>query len=197
MRTDIYGLMAEFKEPEALIAATHRAKAAGYRKMDAYTPFPVEEVIEEIADHHDKNVQRITLLAGLTGALSGFLLQYIGAFIDYRINVGGRPLPTFAALAELPSWSAISGAFDGWAAFVPITFESGILLAAFGAAFGMIALNGFPQPYHPVFNVPNFDRASQDAFFLCIEARDPLFDRGATRQFLQDLNPIRVSEVEP
>ncbi len=194
MRSDIYGLMAEFKDPHDLIAATRRAHEAGYRKMDAYTPFPIEEVIEEIAPH-DTGVPRIVLLAGLIGAASGFILQYVGAFLDYRINVGGRPLGDPTALNSF-SFEALARAFDGWQAFVPITFESGILLASFGAVIGLIALNGFPMPYHPVFNVPRFERASQDAFFLCIESEDPLFDRGATRQFLQSLGPVRVSEVE-
>ncbi|MCG8351094.1 MAG: DUF3341 domain-containing protein [Chloroflexales bacterium] len=193
MRPDIYGVMAEFNGPEELIAATRKAHAAGYRRMDAYTPYPIEEVMEEIAPA-DTGVPRIVLLAGLVGAASGFILQYVGSFLDYRINVGGRPLGNPAEFNL--TFEGIAATFDGWQAFIPVTFEFGILLAAFGAVFGMIALNGFPMPYHPVFNVPRFDRASQDAFFLCIEANDPLFDRLSTQQFLRSLGPRQVNEVE-
>lgn len=196
MQPGIYGLMAEFKNPDDLIAATHKAHKAGYRRMDAYTPFPIEAISEEIGPH-DTGVPRIVLLMGLIGATSGFILQYVGAFLDYRINVGGRPLGDPTALMDgVFSFDNLARALDGWQSFIPITFESGILLAAFGAVFGMLALNGFPQPYHPVFNVPRFERASQDAFFLCIEATDPLFDRAATRQFLQSLGPLQLTEVE-
>lgn len=174
---EIYGVMAEFKSPDALIAATHKVKAAGYSKMDAYTPFPIEEVIEEIA-HGDTGVPRLVLIAGLVGALSGFALQYIGNIIDYPMNIGGRPLD-----------------ISNWPSMIPITFELGILFAAFMAAIAMVVLNGLPQPYHPVFNTPRFERASQDSFFLCIESADPLFDRAQTSAFLRTLGPAQVSEV--
>lgn len=193
MRQDIYGIAAEFKDPHDLIHAVHAAKKAGYKKMDAYTPFPVEELNEEIGPH-DTGVPRIVLIAGLIGALSGFIMQYVGAFIDYRINIGGRPLADPSGFTSF-TLEGLVAALNGWQAFIPITFEAGILLAAFGAVFGMLALNGFPMPYHPVFNIPRFERASQDAFFLCIEANDPLFDRGSTRQFLQSMNPMQVTEV--
>ena len=173
----IYGVIAEFDSPDKLIAATHKAKHAGYSKMDAYSPFPIEEVIEEIAPG-DTGVPRIALIFGLMGALSGFILQYIGAFIDYPINVGGRPLDIM-----------------GWPAMIPITFECGILFGAFSTVIGMLILNGLPMPYHPVFNAPNFERASQDAFFLCIESQDPLFSPAETSRFLQSLGPQQVSEV--
>lgn len=192
MRQEVYGIVAEFKDPDDLVHAAQAAHKAGYRNMDAFTPFPIEELSEEIGPH-DTGVPRIVWIMGVMGALSGFILQYIGAFIDYRINVGGRPLgdPTeFSFTIE-----GLTQALNGWQAFIPITFEAGILFAAFGAVFGMIFLNGFPMPYHPMFNVPRFSRASQDAFFLCIEARDPLFDRGSTRQFLQNQNPLQVTEV--
>ncbi|MCU0494273.1 MAG: DUF3341 domain-containing protein [Chloroflexaceae bacterium] len=194
MRNEIHGVMAEFAGPEELIEAAHKAREAGYKKLEAYSPFPVEEVIEEIVPH-GKGVQLTALIAGLTGALSGFILQYVGSFVDYRINVGGRPLGDFSALWQVGGWEGIKAAFDGWAAFIPITFEMGILFAAFGATLSMLVLNGFPQPYHPAFNAPRFERASQDAFFLCIEANDPLFDRGSARAFLQSLNPVQVSDV--
>ncbi len=175
--SEIYGVMAEFRTPEALVAATHKAKAAGYSKMDAYSPFPIEEVIEEIAPG-DTGVPRLVLIAGVVGALSGFALQYVGNIIDYPMNIGGRPLD-----------------ITNWPSMIPITFETGILLAAFTAAISMVLLNGLPQPYHPVFNVPRFEHASQDSFFLCIEANDPLFDRDKTSAFLRTLEPAQVSEV--
>lgn len=176
-RSEIYGVIAEFKTPEALIAATHAAKHAGYSKMDAFTPFPIEEVIEEVAPG-DTGVPRLVLIAGIVGALTGFILQYIGNIIDYPLNIGGRPLN-----------------ITNWPSMIPITFETGILLAAFTAAISMVVLNGLPMPYHPVFNTPRFERASQDAFFLCIESTDPLFDRAQTSQFLRSLGPQQVSEV--
>jgi hypothetical protein len=176
-RNEVYGVIAEFADPEALIHAAHAAKAAGYRKMDAYSPFPIEEVIEEVAPG-DTGVPRLVLIFGLLGAASGFIIQYIGNIIDYPLIIGSRPMSV-----------------ANWPAMIPITFESGILLAAFAAVFGMIALNGLPMIYHPVFNTPRFDRASQDAFFLCIESTDPLFDRGQTSQFLRSLQPLQVSEV--
>jgi hypothetical protein len=175
----LYGLMAEFDNAEAIIKATHRAHEEGFMDMDAYTPFPVEEVMECVSPHNT-GVPLFVLIGGVTGALSGFILQMIAMTIDYPLNVGGRP----------PN-------ITGWPSFIPITFESGILLAAFSAVISMIALNGLPMPYHPVFNVPGFERASQDRFFLCIEASDPKFDPNRTRQFLQSLGPQRVVEVEP
>jgi hypothetical protein len=175
--SELYGLMAEFKTPEELIAAARQVKEAGYSRMDAYSPFPIEEVIEEIAPGNT-GVPIFVLIAGVTGALTGFALQYIGNIIHYPFNIGGRPLN-----------------ITNWPSMIPITFEMGILLAAFTAAISMVILNGLPQPYHPVFNVPRFERASQDAFFLCIESSDPLFDRDQTSQFLRGLGPSQVSEV--
>lgn len=179
MASDVYGIMAEFSGPDALVHAAEAAHKAGYRQMDAYSPFPIEELNDYIGPH-DTGVPRLVALFGFVGASSGFIMQYVGAFIDYPINVGGRALDITA-----------------FPAFIPITFESGILLAAFAAVFGMIALNGLPMPYHPVFNAPRFERASQDAFFLCIESSDPLFNRGTTAQFLSSLKPLQVNEVEP
>lgn len=175
MSTPIYGLMAEFDKPATLIKATEHAYENGYRVMDAYTPFPVEEVAEAM-HFHKTGVPPIVLIAGLTGAVAGFLLQTIGN-LDYSLNVGGRPLIS-------------------WPAFIPITFEATILLAAFGAVLSIILLNGLPRPYHPVFNAPNFERASADRFFLCIEARDPKFDASGTRAFLEGQGALKVSEVE-
>ncbi len=175
--SEIYGLMAEFKTPEELIAATHKVKAAGYNRVDAFSPFPIEEVIEEIAPENT-GVPFFVLIAGVIGAASGFVLQYIGNIIHYPFNIGGRPLN-----------------ISNWPSMIPITFELGILLASFTAAIAMVLLNGLPRPYHPVFNVPRFERATQDAFFLCIEATDPLFDREQTSQLLRELNPAQVTEV--
>lgn len=175
--SDIHGVIAEFAGPDELTHAAHAAREAGYRQFDAYSPFPIEEVIEEVAPGNT-GVPLIVLICGLTGATTGFLLQFIGNLIDYRFVIGGRPMD-----------------ITNWPAMIPITFELGILFSAFGAVFGMLALNGFPAPYHPVFNTPRFERASQDAFFLCIESTDPLFDRGRTAQFLRSLGPLQVSEV--
>jgi hypothetical protein len=174
---ELYGLMAEFQTPEALIAAVHKVKEAGYSRLDAYTPFPIEEIIEEIAPG-DTGVPRLVLIAGIVGALSGFIIQYVGNILDYPFNIGGRPLD-----------------ITNWPSMIPITFEMGILFAAFTAAISMVILNGLPRPYHPVFNVPRFERASQDAFFLCVEANDPLFDRAQTSQFLRTLGALQVNEV--
>ncbi len=171
----IYGLMAEFDTPEDLLAAAKHAHAEGYRRMDAYSPFPVEGLSEAIGFHHTR-LPLLVLIAGIVGAIVGFASQYYVTVFDYPINVGGRPL-------------------NSWPAYIPITFEVTILFAALTAVVGMIALNRLPMPYHPVFNVPAFGRASRDRFFLCIEAADPRFDREGTRQFLESLKPREVSEV--
>lgn len=175
-RTPIYGLLAEFRTPEELIAAGKRAYADGYRRLDAYTPFPVEGVAEAIGFHHTR-LPLVVLIGGITGCLGGFALQYWGSTTYYAMNVGGRP-------------------FNSWPSFIPITFETTVLFAAFSAVLGMLALNGLPMPYHPVFNVPEFAMASRDRFFLAIEASDPLFDRAKTKEFLQDLEPQGVYEVD-
>ena len=172
----LHGVMAEFADPEALLAASHRAYAAGYRNMDAYTPMPVEGLAESIG--FKKNyVSLAVLIAGLCGCIGGFSLMYWISVIAYPDNIGGRP-------------------FNSWPAYIPITFECTVLLAGLTAMISMFAMNGLPQPYHPVFNNPAFDRASQDRFFLCIEADDPKFDREETKFFLLQLNPIEVTEVE-
>ena len=174
-RPPIYGLMAEFDNPNALLAATTRARVEGYRQMDAYTPFPVEGLAEALG-FQDTRVPLLVLIGGLVGCAAGYLMQYYLAAIDYPLNIGGRPL-------------------NSWPAFIPITFELTILLAALSAVLGMLALNGLPMPYHPVFHVPRFALATRDRFFLCIEATDPKFERDATRRFLEQLAPREVSEV--
>jgi len=171
----VYGLLAEFESPEDLVQAVRRARAAGYQKMDAYTPFPVENLSEEFG-FHKSALPLIVLIGGLVGCAGGFFLQYWISAIDYPLNVGGRP-------------------FNSWPAFIPVTFEMTILVAALAAVLGMLGLNGLPMPYHPLFNSPRFALASRNRFFLCIESSDRKFDRGATSKFLSELNPKGVSEV--
>jgi hypothetical protein len=172
----LHGLLAEFESPTALVAAAAKTYAAGYRRTDAYTPFPIEEVAHALGHHHSK-VPYLVLTGGILGALGGFGLCYWTSVIAYPMNIGGRP-------------------FNSWPSFLPITFECTILLAAFAAVFGMLALNGLPRPYHPVFNVERFARASRDRYYLCIQADDPQFDPVATRAFLAGLHPSEVCDVE-
>lgn len=171
----LYGLMAEFDNPSALVAAAERARLAGYRKMDAYSPIPIEELSEALGLRRTR-LPVLVFLGGLFGGLGGYGLQYWSQTIEYPINVGGR-------------------AFHSWPQFIPVTFETTVLGAALTAFVGMWALNRLPQPYHPVFNVPEFARASTDRFFLCIEASDPRFDLDGTKRFLNELHPVGVSEV--
>lgn len=171
-----YGLMAEFDSPNAVVAAARRVYEAGYRRINAYSPFPIEELSEAIGFHHDY-VALSTLIGGILGGLGGFALQVWTSAINYPINVGGRPL------ISLP-------------AFIPITFECTILLAAFGAFLGNLLMNRLPQPYHPTFNAPNFARASQDRFFLCVKSDDPMYSETKTRALLEGLGAIEVSNVE-
>ncbi len=175
-RPPVYGLMAEFPSAAALIEAAHQVHAAGYEKVDAFTPYPIEAVSEALGLPRSK-VPLIVLLGGLFGGFGGYMLQYWSQVIRYPMNIGGRP-------------------FLSWPAFIVPTFECTILGAALSAVVGMIVLNGLPQPYHPVFNVPRFALASRDRFFLVIEARDAKFDSDATRRFLSGLNASEVSDVE-
>jgi hypothetical protein len=174
-RAPIFGLMAEFDSPTDLAHAAQRAYSEGYRRMDAYSPFPIEEVSEAVGFGHSR-VPLVVLVGGLLGCIGGYLMQYWISALNYPINVAGRPL-------------------NSWPAFIIVTFEMTILGAALFAVFGMLALNGLPMPYHPVFHVPRFAFASKDRFFLCIEAADPKFDRDGTERFLRELNPKQVSEV--
>ena len=171
----IYGLLAEFDNPTALVAATHRAAEEGYRRMDAYSPFPVEE-LGDLLRPRPTALPLFVLIGGLVGCAIGYGLQYWAAVIAYPINVGGRPN-------------------NSWPAFIPPTFEMTILVAALTAVLAMLGLNHLPQPYHPLFGVPRFARATRDRFFLCIEATDPRFDRQATRRFLESLQANEVCEV--
>ncbi|MFL6528528.1 MAG: DUF3341 domain-containing protein [Chthoniobacterales bacterium] len=176
MNENLYGIMAEFAQPEQLLAATRAAYKSGYRKMDAYTPYAVEGVAEALGFTRTK-VPLITLLGGIAGALTAYGMQWYSAVVDYPLNVGGRPL-------------------HSWPAFIPITFELTVLFAAIAGLVGMLWLNGLPKPYHPVFNAPQFKLASQTRFFLCIEARDHIFRADEVRQLLLEHSPISVVEVE-
>jgi hypothetical protein len=172
-----YGLLAEFHSPVEIVRAAAAVHAAGYRKVDAYTPYPIEEVLDALHLHRT-HVPKLALAGGLFGLAAGWGLQHWSSVIEYPLNIGGRP-------------------FNAWPSFIVPTFETTVLFAALATVFGMLALNGFPEPYHPVFNVPSFVRASRDRFFLCIEAGDPRFDAEKTREFLKGLGAADVSEVEP
>jgi hypothetical protein len=174
-RSSVYGLIAEFDEPTTLVAATHRAYLAGYRRMDAYSPFPIEELHQALGSPRTR-LPLIVLIGGVVGCIGGYGLQYWVSTIAYPVNVGGKPL-------------------DSWPAFIPVTFECTILVAALSAVLGMLALNGLPMPYHPVFNVSRFALASRNRFFLCIEARDAKFVLEETRKFLETLGPREVTTV--
>jgi Alternative complex III, ActD subunit len=170
-----YGLLAEFDTPTHLVEAANRTREAGYKKIDAYSPFPVEGLAEAIGFRHDL-VPLITLIGGILGGTGGYLMQWWMAAVSYPTNVGGRP-------------------FNSWPAFIVITFEMTILFAALFAVLGMLALNGLPMPYHPVFNVPRFAFASKDRFFLIVFASDAKYEAVTTRQFLEGLEPRSISEV--
>jgi hypothetical protein len=176
MKPPIYGVMAEFDNPTTLTAAARAAYDKGYRKLDAYSPFPIEAISDALHLHKNK-LPLLVLLGGIFGGLGGYLLQYYVTVIYFPINIGGRPL-------------------HSWPAYIIITFEMTILFAAFAATFGLMVLCGLPMPYHPTFNVPRFALASRNRFFLCIEAVDPLFDRAGTRAFLAGLEAKEVSDVE-
>jgi Alternative complex III, ActD subunit len=170
-----YAIMAEFDSPEQLLEATRGAYERGYRMMEAYTPFPVEGLAEALAFHHSR-VPAFVFCGGVLGGLTGYFMQWYSAVIDYPINVGGRPL-------------------HSWPAFIPITFEMTVLGAALAAVVGMLALNGLPRPHHPVFNVPEFVLASNNRFFLSIQARDPLFDPEETYRLLASLHAKVITVV--
>ena len=171
----IYGMMAEFDSAKDLVVAARRTHGAGYKKIDAYSPFPVEELAEAIG-FNKNGVPLVTLIGAIIGGLTGYLLQYWVAVVNYPVNIGGRP-------------------YHSWPAFIIITFELTILFGGISAVFGMLALNGLPMPYHPVFNVERFAMASKDRFFLIIFSSDPKYDPAGTRQFLEGLAPRIVSEV--
>jgi len=174
----LHGVMAEFADATELVRAARAAFAEGYRQMDAYTPVPVHGLAEALG-HDGRRVQKWAFTGGVLGFVGGFALCYWTSVIDYPLNIGGRPL-------------------NSWVAFSIPTYETTILLAALATAGGMLAINGLPQHYHPVFNVEAFRKtASSTGFFLCIEATDPRFDVARTRAFLEGLHPRAINEVNP
>ena len=172
---DLHGLAAEFDSPESLREAANKVYQAGYRRADAYSPMPVEGLADALGMGRTR-VPHIVLVGAFCGACTGFFMLWYANVISYPWNIGGRPA-------------------NSWEAFIPITFELGVLFASLAAVFGVMALNGLPMPYHPVFNLPNFSLASRNRFFLVIETTDPQFDLLATRQFLEGLKPVSVAEV--
>jgi len=174
-RDPIYGIMAEFDTAQALVDAARATHEAGYKKIDAYSPFPIEGLAEEIGFHHDE-VPLVVLIGGIIGGLTGFFMQYWISVIDYPLNIGGKP-------------------YNSWPAFIVITFEMTILFAGISAVLGMLALNGLPMPYHPVFNVPRFSAASKDRFFLIVFSSDKKYKAGEVRRFFEGLKPRAIDEV--
>jgi hypothetical protein len=173
----LYGLMAEFDTPTKLVKAAERVRLAGFKNFDAYSPIPIEELSEAMGMRRTR-LPLIVLIGGICGGLAGYGLEYWSQVIAYPMNIGGRP-------------------FHSWPHFIPVAFETTVLGAALAAFVGLWVLNGLPQPYHPVFNVPAFDRASRDRFFLVIETSDPRFDAHRTRRFLSELSPVGVTDVAP
>jgi hypothetical protein len=171
----IYGVMAEFEDPTSLVVAAKAAYQQGFRKLDAYTPFPIEE-LHEVLHLHKNKLPLIVLLGGICGGLTGYLMQYFITVIYFPINIAGRPL-------------------HSWPSYIIITFELTILFGSIAAVLGLLGLCGLPMPYHPTFNVPRFSAATKDRFFLCIEAADPLFDLQNTSRFLESMEPKEVSQV--
>jgi hypothetical protein len=171
----VYGLIAEFDEADTLLKATTKAHEAGYRTMDAYSPFPIHGLAEAMGVRKTY-VSLVTLIGGLTGTATGFGMQWFASVKHYPYSIGGKPL-------------------NSWPAFMPITFELTILFAAFSALGSMLLFNGLPRPHHPIFNAKRFERASSDGFFLCIEETDAQYDTDQTKAFLEGLGPVEVSEV--
>lgn len=175
IREGLYGVAAEFHDAQDLLSAANAVREQGYTSMDAFSPFPVHGLAEAVGFHKTR-LSAIVLAMGILGGVAGFFMQWFANVVHYPLNIGGKP-------------------YNSWPAFIPITFECAILFAAFGAVFGMLALNGLPMPYHPMFNVRRFDSASRDKFFLVIHARDPKFRLEEARRLLETLGPREVSDV--
>lgn len=175
-RQPIYGLLAEFETPEALLEAAKKTSASGYKRIDAFTPMPVEGLADAVGFHRT-SLPLVVLIGGILGGTTGFFMQYYANVISFPLNIAGKP-------------------WNSWPAFIPITFELTILGASLFCVFGMLAMNGLPAPYHPVFNAARFAMASRDRFFLLIKARDKQFDPIGTKEFMQSLHPREVTEVE-
>jgi hypothetical protein len=171
----LYGLLAQFETPDRLVEAAARARGEGYKVMDAYSPFPIHGLAEAMK-FRVRWLPWLILAGGVVGCLGGFFMQWYASVVDYPLNIGGRPL-------------------NSWPAFIPVTFEMTILVSAITAVLGMLALNGLPTPNHPLFNSQRFEEVNDGSFFLCIESRDPRFDRAETRRFLESLKPVTVEEV--
>lgn len=174
-RQGMYGVIAEFQDAQSLLTAAKATREAGFTSIDAYSPFPVHGLSEAIGFHKSR-LSAVVLTMGAIGGLGGFFMCWYANVIQYPLNIGGKP-------------------FNSWPAWIPITFECTILLAAFGAVFGMLALNGLPMPYHPVFNVDRFEQASRDRFFLVVQARDPKFEVESVYAFLEKFHPREVTDV--
>ncbi|MGN6182634.1 MAG: DUF3341 domain-containing protein [Thermoanaerobaculia bacterium] len=175
IKEGLYGIVAEFNDPQALLDAAHKVRENGYTATDAFSPFPIHGLAEAVGFHKSR-LSLIVLTMGILGGIGGFFMCWYANVISYPLNIGGKPI-------------------NSWPAWIPITFECTILLAAFGAVFGMLALNGLPMPYHPMFNLRRFDSASRDKFFLVIQARDPKFRLEEARQLLETLGPREVTDV--
>src|SRR5688572_23314124 len=173
--TGTYGLIAEFTNPQELLDAAHATREAGYTDTDAFSPFPIHGLHDAVGMRSTK-LPVIVFIGGLIGGIGGYVMCWYANVIAYPLNIGGKP-------------------YNSWPAWIPITFECAILVAAFAAVFGMLALNGLPMPYHPVFNVRRFDSASRDKFFLVIQTRDPKFRLDEVRQLLRSLGPREVTDV--
>jgi hypothetical protein len=174
-KKEIYGMIAQFGTAQSLMDAVEKAREHGYRKMEAYSPYPIHGLSEALGFHKTK-LPYIIFTGGFTGAFVGFMMMYVSAVFFYPLNIDGKPM-------------------NSWVGFVPITFECMILLAAFSAVLGMLGLNGLPQPYHPLFNCEAFSHASRDKFFLCVESGDSLFNVEQTRKFFETLGPEEIDEV--
>jgi hypothetical protein len=172
---DSFGLLAEFVEPDALVTAARQVYDKGYRDFEAYAPMPVAGLSEAVGFPRSR-MPLVVLVGGVVGCLAGYAMQYFISVVDYPLNIGGRPL-------------------NSWPSFVPVIFEMTVLFGALAAVLGMLAMNGLPRPHHPLFGVPQFDRATQDRFFLCIRRTDPLYHQRTTRDFLQRLGARGVVDV--